>query len=56
MAKAEVASVLLVGTHVVVDVLESDPEWADWSIGQLRAQAKVHLRTPVSKIVVCRNV
>lgn len=33
---------LLVDTNVLVDVLENDPEWADWSIGQLRAQAKVH--------------
>lgn len=33
---------LLVDTNVLVDVLEDDPEWADWSIGQLRAQAKVH--------------
>src|SRR5205823_1286059 len=22
--------------------LEDDPDWADWSIGQLRAQAQVH--------------
>jgi len=34
--------VLLVDTNVLVDVLENDPQWADWSIGQLRAQAKVH--------------
>lgn len=27
---------------MLVDVLEDDPEWADWSIGQLRAQSKVH--------------
>ena len=33
---------LLVDTNVLVDVLENDPEWADWSIGQLRAQSKVH--------------
>lgn len=36
------ASVLLVDTNVLVDVLENDPQWADWSISQLRAQAKVH--------------
>ncbi len=35
---------LLVDTNVLVDVLENDPEWADWSIGQLRAQSKVHQR------------
>ena len=33
---------LLDDTHVLVDVLEDDPEWADWSIGQLRAQSKIH--------------
>ena len=32
---------LLVDTNVLVDVLENDPDWADWSIGQLRAQAKI---------------
>ena len=29
---------MLVDTNVLVDVLEDDPEWADWSIGQLRTQ------------------
>lgn len=33
---------LLVDTNVLIDVLENDPQWADWSIGQLRAQSKVH--------------
>ncbi len=33
---------LLVDTNVLVDVLENDPEWADWSIQQLRAQSKIH--------------
>lgn len=33
---------LLVDTNVLVDVLEDDPEWADWSIRQLRAQSQVH--------------
>lgn len=33
---------LLVDTNVLVDVLEDDPEWADWSIGQLRAQSMIH--------------
>lgn len=33
---------LLVDTNVLIDVLEDDPEWADWSIAQLRAQSKVH--------------
>ena len=33
---------LLVDTNVLVDVLQDDPQWADWSIRQLRAQASVH--------------
>ncbi|SFM45973.1 type II toxin-antitoxin system VapC family toxin [Variovorax sp. OV329] len=32
---------LLVDTNVLVDMLENDPDWADWSIGQLRAQSQV---------------
>ncbi len=33
---------LLVDTNVLVDVLEDDPQWADWSVRQLRAQSQVH--------------
>lgn len=33
---------LLVDTNVLVDVLQDDPQWADWSLGQLKAQATVH--------------
>ena len=33
---------LLVDTNVLVDILQDDPQWAEWSIGQLRAQAKIH--------------
>jgi predicted nucleic acid-binding protein len=33
---------LLVDTNVLVDVLQDDPQWADWSIRQLRAQASIH--------------
>lgn len=33
---------MLVDTNVLVDVLENDPEWADWSITQLQAQSRVH--------------
>ena len=33
---------LLVDTNVLVDVLEDDPAWADWSVRQLRAQSQVH--------------
>ena len=33
---------LLVDTNVLADVLQNDPQWADWSIAQLRAQAQLH--------------
>lgn len=33
---------LLVDTNVLVDVLQNDPQWVDWSIAQLRAQTKLH--------------
>lgn len=33
---------LLVDTNVLLDVLEDDPNWAEWSLRQLRAQAQVH--------------
>lgn len=33
---------VLVDTDVLVDVLQNDPQWADWSIAQLRAQATLH--------------
>jgi len=33
---------ILVDTNVLVDVLEDDPQWCDWSIDQLRAQSRVH--------------
>ena len=36
---------LLVDTNVLVDVLQNDPQWADWSIAQLRAQAQLHALT-----------
>ena len=40
---------MLVDTNVLVDVLENDPDWADWSIAQLQAQSKVYqLAMPVS--------
>ncbi len=41
---------LLVDTNVLVDVLEDDPEWADWSISQLRAQSKIH-RLAINPII-----
>lgn len=33
---------MLVDTNVLVDVLQNDPEWVDWSIAQLRAQSQIH--------------
>lgn len=33
---------LLVDTNVIVDVLEDDPKWADWSIKQLQSQSQIH--------------
>ena len=41
---------LLVDTNVLVDVLEDDPQWADWSVGQLRAQSKIH-RLAINPII-----
>ena len=41
---------LLVDTNVLIDVLENDPQWADWSISQLRAQSKVH-RLAINPII-----
>ncbi len=33
---------ILVDTNVLVDVLQDDADWADWSTAQLRAQSKIH--------------
>jgi len=33
---------MLIDTNVLIDVLENDPDWADWSIAQLQAQSTVH--------------
>lgn len=33
---------MLVDTNVLVDVLQNDPDWVDWSVAQLRAQAQIH--------------
>lgn len=32
---------LLVDTNVLIDVLENDPEWAEWSLRQLRQRAQL---------------
>ena len=34
---------VLVDTNVLIDVLENDSSWVDWSIEQLRAQSKLRL-------------
>jgi predicted nucleic acid-binding protein len=34
---------VLVDTNVLVDVWQDDPDWADWSVAQLRAQAQLHV-------------
>ncbi len=33
---------LLVDTNILIDVLTDDEQWAEWSVGQLRAQSKMH--------------
>jgi len=33
---------MVVDTNVLVDVFENDPDWADWSVAQLRAQAQIY--------------
>ena len=33
---------LLVDTNVLVDIPQNDPQWADWSIAQMRAQSSLH--------------
>ena len=33
---------MLVDTNVLVDLLQNDPDWVDWSIAQLRAQSQIH--------------
>ncbi|MDR2243917.1 MAG: type II toxin-antitoxin system VapC family toxin [Burkholderiales bacterium] len=33
---------VLVDTNVLLDVLENDPAWVDWSLCQLRTQSQAH--------------
>lgn len=40
----------LVDTNLLIDVLEDDPQWADWSVGQLRTQSKIH-RLAINPII-----
>jgi predicted nucleic acid-binding protein len=41
---------MLVDTNVLVDILEDDPDWADWSIKQLQMQSRVH-RLSINPII-----
>lgn len=41
---------LLVDTNVLIDVLEDEPRWADWSIEMLRRQSQVH-RLAINPII-----
>ncbi|HRP24803.1 MAG TPA: type II toxin-antitoxin system VapC family toxin [Thauera sp.] len=41
---------LLVDTNVLIDVLEDDPQWADWSIDMLRRLSQVH-RLAINPII-----
>lgn len=41
---------LLVDTNVLIDVLVDDPQWADWSIQQLRNQSMLH-RLAINPII-----
>lgn len=33
---------VIVDTNVLLDVLEDDPDWADWSVVRMRELAKIH--------------
>jgi predicted nucleic acid-binding protein len=33
---------VIVDTNVLVDVLQDDPDWADWSVSRMRELAKIH--------------
>jgi hypothetical protein len=37
---------LLVDTNVLPDVLKDEPQWADCSVGQLRAQSRIYRLVP----------
>jgi predicted nucleic acid-binding protein len=42
VATIEGPRVVLVDTNVLLDVVNDDPNWADWSQRQMRSQAQVH--------------
>jgi predicted nucleic acid-binding protein len=33
---------IIVDTNILVDVVQNDPSWADWSVRQLLAQSQIH--------------
>lgn len=33
---------VIVDTNVLVDVLEDDPDWVEWSTGRMREMSKIH--------------
>jgi predicted nucleic acid-binding protein len=33
---------MLVDTNILIDIFQNDPNWADWSLKQLRNQSQVH--------------
>jgi len=35
--------VVLVDTNVLVDVVQDDPDWGEWSLRQLRTQSQLHV-------------
>lgn len=41
---------LLVDSNVLIDVLEDDPNWLEWSISQLRTQSRIH-RLAINPII-----
>jgi predicted nucleic acid-binding protein len=36
---------MLVDTNILIDVLNNEPDWVDWSIHQLRVQSELHAMT-----------
>ncbi len=41
---------LIVDSNILIDLLENDPQWANWSIAQLRAQSQIH-RLAINEII-----
>jgi len=36
---------MLVDTNILIDVLNNEPDWVEWSIHQLRTQSELHVMT-----------